>query len=281
MSAPQLVAQRAANRWKTYHLAVSEPNTIFTARINQTFPNGTNGIKVLTYDGGTGTYSDVKIGMSCWIGSSAGARDIGTVRVRDDLTATTAPIGSTAGIALANNLYLTFVDDFGLWAKEPISTSDDVLIDGSVVFGVTSSFAPVVRVGPPALVLELTGATVAHTRPAPTIYSPQGASALSYAWTAPGASTTANMTTSTPTITYDTAGEYYESCAVTDNYGGTTTVYRKIFVNPPSAQFSGLDISGDIDSGGWSCRFRSCRAAIPARSSASCAKSPRRSPWPF
>jgi hypothetical protein len=247
-----LTAQRANNRWKEYRLAISHPNTIFTALINQSFTSLDNVIQII-YDNGTGTYSNVKPGMSCWISATGyGAFDIGIVRVRKALTSTIAYIGKVSGIQLANNYYLTFVDDFNIWAREPLSTDTSTLIDQDVEFNNINSFAPIVRAGPAAIVLELTGATVAHTRPAPTIYSPVGNTAGTYAWTAPTASATANMDTSTPTITYNTPGEHYESCVMTDNQAASTTIYRKVFINPPSANFSIGNISGDIDSGDWS-----------------------------
>lgn len=250
-----LTAQRAQNRWKTYHLAVSHPNTVFTARINQTF-DSLDGVNQLAYDGGTGTYGDVLPGMTCWVGSSAGAFDVGMVRVRKALTSTIAYIGRVADVAFADNLYLTFVDDFQLWGKDPRVTGDSTLMDEDVQFDRFSSFAPIVKVGPPVLILELTGATVSHT-PAITIYSPTGATAATYATTAPGASATSGLTTATPTITYNAAGEYYETYTVTDSalIPASTTVTRKVIVNPADAVISPPEISGDIDSGGWSCRI--------------------------
>jgi len=179
LSGATLTAQRASNRWKTYHLAISHPNTIFTALVNGT-PDDLDGVISVTYDNGTGTYGDVKPGMAYWISASAyGAFDVGIVRVRAALTATTAPIGKVSNIAITDNYFLTFVDDFPLVTKEPYVVDTTIFMDETVEFGAASSFAPIVKIGPPALVLELTGATVAHTRPAPTIYSPTGATAAS------------------------------------------------------------------------------------------------------
>lgn len=250
-----LTAQRAQNRWKRYYLAVSHPNTVFTARINQTF-DSLDGVNQLTYDGGTGTYGDVLPGMTCWIGSSAGAFDLGMVRVRKALTATIAYIGKTADVAFADNLYLTFVDDFQLWGKDPRVTGDATLMDEDVTFDRFSSFAPMVKIGPPVLIKEMTGATITHTF-STSIYSPIGASIASYLWTAPGASATSGLTTATPTITYNAAGEYYVTCTVTDDQliAASTTVTRKVIVNPTEVIISPPEISGDIDSGGWSCRI--------------------------
>lgn len=253
LSGDTLAAQRAMGRWKKYFLAVSHPNTVFTARINQTFET-LDGVKEITYDGGTGTFGDVKPGMSCWIGSSAGAFDIGIVRVRKPLTSTVAFIGRVSGLALADNYYLTFVDDFQIWGREPQVTNQTILIDSDIVFGSTSSFAPIVKAGPPALVLEMTGSSVSHS-PNLTIYSPTGQTAAAYLTTAPGASATSGLTTATPMITYDTPGEYYESYTVTDTAGISSTAYRKVFVNPSGVEIAKPEITGNIDSGGWSCRI--------------------------
>ena len=246
-----LTAQRANNRWKRYYCAVVSPNSIFTARVNQTFTSF-DGVNKLIYDGGTGTYTDVKSGMTCWIGSAAGLCDIGIVRVRKALTTTYAYIGKVSGLQLADNQYLTFFDEFGLWQKEPVITDVLTLVDEDVPWTAVQAGAPIVRIGPPAVVLQLTGATVAVTWTAPTIYSPTGTTAASYAWTAPGASATANLTTSTPTFTYNAAGTYYIRLALTDSAGGVTYVTRRVLVSPASVPVTVSDLSGDIDSGGWS-----------------------------
>lgn len=251
-----LSCQKAQNRWKKYYLAISHPTTIFTALINGA-PDTNDGVIQLTYDNGTGTYGDVKPGMSCWVSATAfGAWDAGVVRVRDSLTATTVPIGITSGVNFGDNYYLTFVDDFNLWAREPYITDVETKIDSVVAFEPNKACAPIVRIGPPALVLDTTAATVAHTRPAPTIYSPSGQTASAYAWTAPGG-TIDSATIAAPTITYDasSAGEYYESLTITDSAGATSTVYRKVFINPPSATFDVREISGDIDSGYWEAKI--------------------------
>jgi hypothetical protein len=249
-----LTAQKAVNRWKEYFLAISSPNTIFTARINQTF-SSLDGVAQLTYDGGSGTYTNVRPGMLCKVGSAAGLSDIAAVRVRAALSPVYVYIAPTSGAAFANDQHLTFVDDFPLCTKDPLVSDTVSWMDYDIAWSAPVANAPIVRIGPAAFVLEMTGATVAITFPAPTIYSPSGATAVSYLWTAPSASATSGLTTSTPTMTYNAAGEYYISCAVTDSDGGVSTVYRKIFVNPTSQALVLGDMSGDVDSGYWECRI--------------------------
>jgi hypothetical protein len=254
LSGATLTAQKAMLRWREYSLAISKPNAVFTARINQTFSDLDN-IVQLTWDGGTGTYTDVKPGMMCRVGSAAGLSDIAVVRVRAALSPVYVYISPTSGAAFANDQYLTFVDDFPILGKEPLVTDTNAWMDYDIPYSAANSNALIVRIGPAAFVL--TGTTISITFPTPTAYSPTGATAASYSWTAPGSSSSSGLTTSTPTINYAATAdkEFYISCAVTDSAGAVSTVYRKIFVNPTSPALVLDEISGDIDSGYWEARI--------------------------
>jgi hypothetical protein len=96
----------------------------------------------------------------------------------------------------------------------------------------------------------MTGATIAIT---PTVvgYSPI-TTISSYVTAAPGASATANLTTTTPTLTYNAAGCYRWNTTCTDANSNTGVGYRWVFVNPTSPVFTLKSCAGDFDSGGWS-----------------------------
>lgn len=85
----------------------SQKTSIFTARINQgsfTYP-----VDELTYDGSSGTYTDVKAGMFAWVGTGAGLKDKGMARVRTTADGSKIYINPIAdgGIAFADNDYIT------------------------------------------------------------------------------------------------------------------------------------------------------------------------------
>ena len=109
----------------TLRLFLLDPAVVFSCRVNQsafTYP-----IRNVAWDGGTGTYTDAKPGMTMLLGSSAGADDLG--RQRLTLSAVEASVVnfgySSQGVRdgevnPANDAYVTILDDYRVWAKIPI-----------------------------------------------------------------------------------------------------------------------------------------------------------------
>jgi hypothetical protein len=251
----ELALLRTEGQWSELFMAIHKPAVVYSARINQVFTTW-DGVAELTYDGGSGTLANVLPGMTVYVGSNAGAYDKGMIRVRKAPTATVLYIGETSDIAYQDNDYLTVVDEFGLWAKHPTLDDDGVVyMDYDVAYtDQHKSPDPVPVLGPSAAVLWLTGANVVFYPDASASWV-LGGSISAYAWSAPGASATAGMSTATPTITYNAAGQYRVSCTVTASNGKTTTGYRWAFVfdaaHPPVNAFQLKSCSGYADDGGW------------------------------
>jgi len=246
------ITVKSIGRQATYlGLAIQHPVTVYTARINQTFST-LDGVAELIYDGGSGTLADVLQGMTIWIGSAAGLNDKGVCRVRKTPTATILYINQTSDIQFAEDDYITILDTFSLWQRDTTVTGTTVAMDYDVLFGDFQNGGALPRIGPLVAVLHLTAGTVTFNPPEPTDTACyDGATIASYLYDAPGAATTADMDTSAPEWTYDTAGEYRWSCAITDSVGRVTTSYRWIFVDPPTIPFSYNSCAGDISDNGW------------------------------
>lgn len=251
LSGATLTAQRAQNRWVRYHLAISDPEVVYTARINQTFDSLDNIIQLI-YDTGSGTLSRVLPNMTVLIGSTAGARDIAVLRVRKQPTATILYIGKVSGVQFSDNQYITILADWRINARIPGQVTGVTQgIDEDITYTAARAGAPIVNIGPTAYVIN----SGSFTPTATAILEP-GRTVVSYRWTARGASSTSNMTTASPTITYSTPGEYYVTCTVTDSAGGHTLAVRKVFYQPSdTATFQVSDITGNVDDGGWSCKI--------------------------
>lgn len=71
----------------------------------------------VAYDNVTGDYTNVEPGMTLDVGTSPGARDIGSVRIRDGVASSVIPIAQTSpgALPIANNHYLTVRNEFRLW----------------------------------------------------------------------------------------------------------------------------------------------------------------------
>ena len=157
-TSPELTLLRAPGHASRLYAAILQPATIYQARVNQTFTT-TDGVLEITYDGGSGTLADVLPDMALLVGTSAGARDIGITRVRS-IDATKIYIGETSDIPWTDNLYLTVINDFGLWAKHVRISAGIPFMDGGIEYSDQHSrFDPTPIMGPHR-VLKLEGVTV-------------------------------------------------------------------------------------------------------------------------
>ncbi|MCQ3933140.1 MAG: hypothetical protein DPW16_22050 [Chloroflexi bacterium] len=129
LTSGELTAFRSEGQFSNAWLSVAPSTTVGTARVNQT--TFTNPVTQLTVDNTSVDWlTYVRKGMTVWIGTTAGARDIGVYRVRENPTATVLPIaemssGDPGLLALptlrplANDAYITIVQDYNLWSIFP------------------------------------------------------------------------------------------------------------------------------------------------------------------
>jgi hypothetical protein len=254
LTSDELILLRSDVQWSKLYLAILKPNTIYTALLNGV-PSSNDRVSQITFDGASGTLSDVKPGMTLYVGSSAGAFDLGMCRIRKAPIAGTFYVGLTSEITWADNCYLTVVDDFDLWAKHATINSSALAMDVDVTYSNQhTAFSPVPVLGSHA-VAWLDEASVDVDFDAGDSWV-IGSTISGYAWFAPGSSASSGMTSATPTITYDTPGCYRVLCTVTAANGKTTTGVRHVFVydrtdNQPSTVFQLSQCVGDYDTGGW------------------------------
>lgn len=254
-TSPELAKFRADGQWARLGLAIQHPVTVYSARINQTF-DSLDGVIELVYDGGSGTLADVKEGMTIFIGSSVGAHDKGVTYIRKTPTSTKFYIRPTSNISFADNDHVTVIDAFSLWSKPIYNRGGVIQMDTDVEFGDLTRGGILPRLGPLAAVVNQASGTLTFVPPNPSLSAGyDGATVASYAFSAPGASSTSNMSSATSAswvypLTAD--GEYRWSCAITDSLGRVTTSYRRVFVNPSEIAFEVNDVQGDFETGGWS-----------------------------
>jgi PKD repeat protein len=253
ITGPELTKLRSDNQFSRLFLAIHNPAVVMIARINQTFVT-TDMVIQITYDTASGSYTNVLAGQTIWIGSAAGLQDLGRVRVRLAPSATVFYIGETSDIAFADNLYLTVVDEFGLWPRH-LRIDENLIpyMDWGIAYSNQyDTMAPVPVMGPPA-VAWLTGATVTVGFDGSASYSLSGGLS-SYSWAFPGSVSSTGLSTATPTATYNAAGTYRAALTV-ERSGVFTTGYRYVFVysaaHLPVTQFELGSLSGKYETGGW------------------------------
>jgi hypothetical protein len=245
---------RTPGSWSRLWLAVYKPNTVYTARL-AAVPSSTDRVASITYNTGSGTLADVKAEMTLWVGSTAGARDLGVCRIRKAPISGTLYIGMTSEIDWQSNCYLTVVDLFPISARVPFMDNGALKMDYDLAYSNQhATFDPVPVLGPHA-VAWLTGATVDVTFDSSNSWV-FGSSISSRSWSAPGASATSGMTTNTPTITYNAAGYYRVYCTVTAANGKSYTGIRHVFIFDADNLPHRVEITDsptvDESTGGWS-----------------------------
>jgi hypothetical protein len=234
------------------------PQVVFSCRVNQVFTS-VDKLAQVTYDTPVGSYTAVKFGMTVAFGSAALGHDLGLTYARKDFTATVAYIGESSGLKLADDVYVTVYDSFGVWERSlRILKTGTVLMDYDIAYSdQNTNFNPMVRIGPDRIV-EYEGENVfAH-------FADQGTSCprstiSSWAWTCADAVSVTGETTSSPVFEFSAVGRYLAVCTVTAANGKLTTVYRYVYVWDENASFvkkvlykDGLWDWGD---GGWNFSF--------------------------
>lgn len=238
-------------------LDIDAPGTVFTCRVNQSFST-LDIVSEITYDGGSGTYTDILPGMTLLVGSAAGLADVGMARIRAAASATKLYIGDNADIAWADNLYLTVLSEWLIWSKPALVDSSGVLLmDHDTAYSDQhASLSPVIVAGPPRRVAKLTGANVDVVFDLSDSWV-LGSSLSSYATVAPGSASITDGTTDHPTITYDAAGRYYVKFTVTAANGKSSTAYRTVRIwsdaAPLVSDFVIESCQGSYQNGGWEC----------------------------
>jgi hypothetical protein len=112
------------------YLSVLPYDVVYTAQVNGAPLRDakTNGIYAIPFDNGNGTLADVQPGHTVAVGTTAGASDVGLLRIRKAPIAGTFYVGETAPgeVPVADNYYLTVFDDFTRWSVKPrlVATKD-------------------------------------------------------------------------------------------------------------------------------------------------------------
>jgi len=250
----ELVLLRTPGQWSRFWLAFFKPNVIYTARLDSV-PSSTDRVADITFTSGSGTLANVKKEMTLWVGSTAGARDLGVCRLRKAPISGTFYLGFTAEVNWQASAYLTVVDAFAFAARVPRVDAGTLKLDYEYTYSDQhEDFEPVPVLGPHA-VAWLTGADVDVEFDGSDSWV-FGSTITGYSWSAPGASATSGLTTATPTLTYDTEGYYCVYCTVTAANGKTYTGVRHVFIFSSSVQPQAVELtespSGSLNDGGCS-----------------------------
>ncbi len=262
LSSADLARVRSANQFLKAEMYLQRPEVVFTMRLDGDLAS-LDGVAVLPYDTGDGTATDTLAGMTVYVsGVASGQYEKGVCRLRkpvpDDDDGDLS-INEVSGINFEDGDYLTVVKSMTIWQKDVRIVGSNVYMDYDRLFGSYLNTGPIPRIGPIVSVIQQATGDITFTPPSPALSATydDGATIASYLYSAPGATSTSDMTSGTGTASwvYPTTAnkEYLWSCKVTDNEGRCTTSFRWVIVNPTKPQFELLDLSYQ---NGWSFKVK-------------------------
>src|SRR3990172_5939750 len=106
LSAPNLAVVRTRPQRTGLYLSIFQPRIVFQAQINSV--SATKGTIIIPFDNVTlGSVADVEAGMTMLVGTSVGARDVGKIRIKSVLSASSFQVSESADVAFADDLYIS------------------------------------------------------------------------------------------------------------------------------------------------------------------------------
>lgn len=269
----QLALLRASGHKLKVWGSVLVPETIWSARINDAAM--ARSITTIPFDNGSGSdYSLVTELQEVWVGTSAGANDVGRLRIKS-ISSSDGGLTGTLEVnyhphILADDQYLTFKFDYPIRQKFPYIEEDGTFKkDRDVEYSDQNEEpTPVVICGQDrAKWLDPTIGSVQFTVDSSLSYATApGASISSYGVVvrpATGSSVSFNSATGKGTITFTTTGHRWVGFYVYDSNGKFEGSWRNYWAHDPDPtagehpmfEFTGLRLNGEWTRGGWSTFF--------------------------
>src|SRR3990167_9627891 len=263
-SAQQETIRTRPQRTKLY-LSIFQPRNVFQAQINDGSIG--QGARVITFDNVTlGSIADIEANFTLLIGSTAGAQDIGKIRVRS-ASGSQITVSENSNIQWQNDQFLTVQRYVELWPIYPRIISDpadseNVIFykDYDVVYTNQNSILGTFPcAGPHRGLFKSENVYYSSTG----TFNPLG-SALTYSWAFEGGSPTGSTSATPGNVLYNTPGDYVTRLIVTAANGATDTTYRCVSVydkpgegsSPPIEKWELLSLDGSRDEGGQRASFK-------------------------
>lgn len=246
------------------YMSIFEPQIVFQARVDGAISKGE---RVIPYDSvSLGSYTAIVPNATMWIGTSAGANDIGKIRIRS-ATSSEITVSENENIEWADNLYLTVFYYVELWPVYPRiinnpSNVEDVIFykDYDIPYtNQNSILGTFLCMGP-----HRAGWTSESQ-----YYSSTGThnllgSSLSYNWTFEGGTPSSSTSANPGLVTYNTPGHYVTRLQISGSNGAIDTSYRYVSIydrigqgsNTPILRWEVSNIGGSRDEGGYKATFK-------------------------
>ncbi len=225
------------------YMYIHSPATVFAAQVNQT--SFTYPIQQVTFDNvTTGSYIDVREGMTVLFGTAAGLDDLGRVPAKraagGDVTGTTylnfMRVSQGVGdgeVSLSNNVYITVLDQYLIWSVAPYITDTGVIYkDGDRGFNQSVQQRPKPNIGGDVLkIIEFdeTEATIPFDGSLSELWNPDASSVITWTWDFADGTPSSSSVATPGDVTFP-IGKRHISLTIVDNQGGFRTTNALIVV---------------------------------------------------
>jgi hypothetical protein len=274
LTAAQLSDLRDTQHEVDTFVSFLQPRILWSARVNN--GSAAREDQTIPFDGGSGLdFSAIAAHQTVWVGSTAGAKDIGIARVKS-ISSGNGGVSGTLVVGANpliwdDNLFLTFMHDYRLWAVFPRIAPDETFYkdwesDGGITYtDENSNILPAAIAGPHQAGFLSSGSLQLRVPTSDSYALAVGASIVSRSCSVyPTTGVTVSADGSDYLITYTQAGQYWVKVEVTDSNGKTQDTYRSHFIHSddpgssdyPFTSFSSLQVSCDWDQGGWEANLR-------------------------
>lgn len=246
------------------YLSIFKPRKVLQCRVNDA--SIASGARTIAFDTVTyGSWTSVEPGMVLWVGSTAGAKDLGVTRIRS-ITATQMVVAENADVQWGDNAHLTVYRYFPVLPVYPRiiqnpSNPEQVIFykDYDIEYtNQNSALGAFVNMGSHR-------AAILENGSAQLWYTSSGTSALidgttlTYDWAFEGGTPTGSTSAHPGWVTYNTPGHYVTRLIVTASNGAQETSYRYVSIYNPIASGTSVpyqkwsldSLSGSRDEGGY------------------------------
>jgi len=246
------------HRTKLY-LSIFRPTTVMTAQVTGTVARNDY---IIPYYNPSGDYNSVLEGMTLLIGTTAGAEDVGRIRIRS-VDADNFTVAENSNIDWQVGQYLTVLRFWDIWPVYPRIINDPS--DATNTLWYKDYDIPYTNQNTILGAFPCAGPHRAIFTGEQVYYSATGTahvadSAFATAWWFEGGTVTGSQVYTPGYITYDTPGHYMTQLIVSGTNGSVDKTYRYVSVydrpetgsaNAPIANWSMGNIEGSQAGGGY------------------------------
>lgn len=220
-------------------LSIFRPTTAFACKINQ--PTITKGARTITYNNVTqGAWTDIVGGMTMMVGSTPGASDKGTIRVRS-ATSSQLVVAENSNIVWTDGLYLTVLNFFDIvpifprLITNPADEENPIFYkDYDIAYTNQNSIMGTLICMGSHREAELNQNGIAQIYYTSTGTYNVNEETITYDWRFNGSTITGSASATPGYVTYNTPGFYLTSLTTTSSSGAVDKSYRYIIIDRES-----------------------------------------------